>query len=360
MNRVYNFAAGPAMLPESVLRTAQADMLDWRNSGMSVMEISHRSAMFETLLNETSALLRDLMAIPKNYHILFCTGGARAQFSMIPMNLLAQNDRANYCVTGNWSYLAMQEAQKYGQIHCVFNTDDIDLISIPDEKSWSIDNDARYFYYTPNETLVGLEFPDVPQVSMPIVADMTSYILSSVIDVSKFGLIYASAQKNLGQAGVTLVIIRDDLITQPFAFTPTMYDYACYRDNNSLQNTAPTYAIYIMNLVLQNLKNQGGVAVIEKMNQEKSRLLYAAVDNSNGFYVNKIDPKYRSRLNVSFNLPTEMLEKKFLEQANSAGLVGLKGHKKVGGIRASLYNAMPLAGVEALVSFMQQFSKEQG
>lgn len=357
MQRVYNFSAGPAMLPDNVLKIAQAQMLNWDGSGMSVMEISHRSAAFEALLADTKQRLRELMSIPNNYHILFMASGARGQFAAVPMNLLADNAVANYAVTGSWSNLAAEEAQKYGEIKSVINADVVNMTEIPAEEKWQVDADARYFYYTPNETLLGVEFPFVPEVPMPIVADMTSCILSRDYDVSKFGLIYASAQKNLGQAGVTLVIVRDDLVTTPQACTPEVFSYQTFVKNGSLHNTPPTYAIYIMNLMLQDLQARGGVSAIEKMNQQKSNLLYDAIDRSE-FYHNQVVPKYRSAVNVTFNLPSEELEKRFVAAAQQQDLVGLKGHSAVGGVRASLYNAMPIFGVESLVNFMQEFEKE--
>lgn len=358
MQRVYNFSAGPAMLPERVLQTAQAQMLDWDGSGMSVMEISHRSAAFEALLQDTKNRLRELMSIPKNYQILFMASGARGQFSAIPMNLLADNSIANYAVTGSWSNLAAQEAQKYGDIKHVIASDMVNMTAIPDQDKWQVDKDARYFYYTPNETLLGLEFPSVPQVNMPLVADMTSCIMSREYDVSQFGLIYASAQKNLGQAGVTLVIVRDDLVSKPQACTPGVFSYQTFMQNGSVYNTPPTYAIYIMNLMLKDLEARGGVHAVEKINQQKANLLYDFIDKSE-FYCNQVMPKFRSTVNVTFNLPTTELDTAFIVAANQESLVGLKGHSSVGGIRASLYNAMPLAGVQKLVEFMQAFKKKE-
>jgi phosphoserine aminotransferase len=357
MNRVYNFAPGPAMLPTGVLEIAQREMLDWHNTGMSVMEISHRSAAFIALLDETEQLLRTLMSIPANYKILFLPGGARTQFAAIPLNLLAQNSTANYLVTGTWSKVAYEEAQKYGAIHLVASSAEQNFFTIPEPATWNIENNASYFYYTPNETIVGVEFPNVPQVAMPVVADMTSCILSKEYPIDQFGLIFASAQKNLGQAGVTVVIVREDLVTQPLPATPSMFDYGKQIAQQSSLNTTPTYAIYIMNLVLKDLQAKGGVPTIAKLNEAKAQLLYATIDQSN-YYVNQVPAPYRSRMNVTFNLPTTELDQRFCQQATQAGLTNLKGHSSVGGIRASLYNAMPLAGVEALVTFMQKFASE--
>jgi len=359
MKRVFNFSAGPATLPESVLQRASNEMLDWHDSGMSLMEISHRSAAFMQLREQTEQLLRQLMAIPDHYRVLFLSGGARSQFAMVPMNLLANHHKANYLLTGSWSQYAFQEAQKYGEIHCVASTADAGFTMIPEVEAWDIAADARYFYYTPNETIHGVEFPFVPQVDMPLVADMTSCILSREFPVEKFGIIFAAAQKNLGQAGVTVVIIRDDLIGEALPFTPSMFTYRLHRDANSLYNTAPTYAIYIMNLVLQDLQAKGGVAKIQQLNRDKATRLYQFIDHS-GFYRNHIVPSCRSLMNVTFNLPSAALETQFLQQAAEQHLLNLKGHSSVGGIRASLYNAMPMAGVQALLEFMQYFQAHYG
>ena len=357
VKRVFNFSAGPAMLPENVLQTARDEMLNWHDSGMSVMEISHRSAAFIQLRDQTEQLLRELMRIPNNYHVLFLTGGARSQFSMVPMNLLAENKHANYLVTGYWSQHAFKEAQKYGDIHEVASGIEENFTTIPDVSRWGVDANARYFHYTPNETIHGVEFPFVPEVKMPLVADMTSCILSREFPVEKFGVIFAAAQKNLGQAGVTVVIIREDLVASPLPFTPSMFDYRCHRDAQSLYNTAPTYAIYIMNLVLQDLQAKGGVARISQINTDKAKLLYHFIDVSS-FYTNKVNPDYRSTVNVTFRLPTEALERQFISEAAQHDLLNLKGHSCVGGIRASLYNAMPIAGIESLLNFMQLFQEK--
>ena len=358
MNRVFNFAAGPAMLPAAVLQKASDEMLNWQDSGMSVMEISHRSADFIALRDQTEQLLRQLMGIPKHYQVLFLSGGARSQFAMVPMNLLARNNMANYLVTGSWSKTAFVEAQKYGDIDCVAASADHKFTTIPAVDTWKINSKARYFYYTPNETIHGVEVPFIPKVEMPLIADMTSCILSREFPVEQFGVIFAAAQKNLGQAGVTVVIIRDDLIVEPLPYTPSMFDYRCHRDAQSLYNTAPTYAIYIMKLVLQDLKNKGGVPKIQQCNREKADLLYDFIDQSD-FYSNHVVPQYRSMMNVTFNLANKKLEKHFLQQAAQADLLNLKGHASVGGLRASLYNAMPFAGVQALIKFMQLFAASQ-
>ena len=357
MKRVFNFSPGPAMLPEAVLQTARAEMLDWHDSGMSVMEISHRSPAFMELCQQTEQLLRQLMHIPRNYQVLFLSGGARSQFAMVPMNLLAANNKANYLITGSWSQLACAEAKKYGEILIAASGENEKFTTIPQQNTWEIVTDARYFYYTPNETIHGVEIPFIPTVGLPLVADMTSCILSREFPIEKFAIIFAAAQKNLGQAGVTVVIIRDDVITEPLPFTPSMFDYRCHRDRHSLYNTPPTYAIYMMNLVLQDLKDKGGVAFIRKRNVEKAASLYDFIDSSN-FYYNNIDPQYRSTMNVTFRLPTPALEQRFIAKAAEHNLFNLKGHPRVGGIRASIYNAMPMRGVEALLNFMQFFQKK--
>ena len=357
MKRVFNFSAGPAMLPEEVLQIASAEMLNWHNSRMSVMEISHRSPAFMELCEQTEQLLRELMNIPNDYRVLFLSGGARSQFAMVPMNLLADNNKANYLITGSWSQLAFEEAKKYGEINIAASAAKENFTTVPNQNAWEVTKDARYFYYTPNETIHGVEFPFIPEVEMPLVADMTSCILSREFSVEKFGVIFAAVQKNLGQAGVTVVIIRDDLITRPLSFTPSMFDYRCHRDSHSLYNTAPTYAIYIMNLVLQDLKNKGGVTAIHQLNLKKANLLYNFLDQNN-FYHNYVDPEYRSTMNVTFRLPTETLEKQFITEAAEHALLNLKGHASAGGIRASLYNAMPIAGVEALLEFMKVFQEK--
>lgn len=356
MTTTHNFSAGPATLPKAVLEQAQAEMLSWNDTGCSVMELSHRGEKFRALLSETEDLLRQLMDIPANYQVLFIPGSARLQFSGLPMNLLVENPRANYLVSGYWSKLAYREATKYGQITQVASSADDHFMSVPEPETWQLDEQAEYFYYTPNETLQGVSCPFVPDVSMPLIADMTSCILSKQIDVREFGVIFAAAQKNLGQAGVTVVIIRDDLIQAPMPQTPAMMDFRRYRDSKSLCCTPPTYALYIMNLTLRYWAGQGGVLQIEALNQQKSQLLYQFIDQSD-FYYNRVAPRYRSASNVTFNLPKADLEAVFLSKAQEQGLLGLKGHSAVGGLRASIYNAMPLSGVEHLIGFMQIFQK---
>lgn len=357
MRKVVNFSSGPAMVPESVLLTAQQQMLDWNNSGMSVMEISHRSQAFQDLLTDTQQRLRQLMKIPKNYHILFMASGARAQFAAVPLNLLKPEDSACYAVTGLWSWLAMQQAKKYANVTTAFEIDEPNLTDIPAFSDWNLDSNARYLYCTPNETLTGLALPVMPDVDLPIIADMTSCILSKRYDVDNFGLIFASAQKNLGQAGVTVVIIRDDLLKTAQEITPDVLNYQLFNNANSVYNTPPCYAIYIMNLVLAYYQDQGGLAVIEQQNQQKAAMMYSYIDQSE-WYQNKVAKDFRSLVNVTFQCPTKTLDLKFVEQAAQHGLMNLKGHAKFGGLRASLYNAMPLSGVEKLLEFMDEFKRD--
>ncbi len=358
---IYNFSAGPAVLPREVLLQAQAEMLDWRGSGMSVMEMSHRGKEFMGIHALAEADLRELMGIPVNYRILFLQGGAHLQFSMIPLNLLRGKASADYVNTGEWSKKAIGEARKFGKVNIVADNSDRNGTYVPAYETWQRDSDAAYLHYTPNETIGGVEFNWIPETGdMPLVADMSSNILSRRVDVSKFGLIYAGAQKNVGPAGLTLVIVRDDLLGQAAASAPTMLNYKIHADAGSMYNTPPTYGIYIAGLVFQWLKRCGGIGAMEKVNIAKAELLYAAIDASNGFYncpVNKAD---RSRMNVPFTLKDASLEGDFLKQADARGLLQLKGHRSVGGMRASIYNAMPLAGVQVLVDFMAEFAKQHG
>jgi phosphoserine aminotransferase len=358
---IYNFSAGPAVLPKEVLQQAQAEMLDWHGSGMSVMEMSHRGKEFISIAAQAEADLRELMGVPANYKVLFLQGGAHLQFSMIPLNLLRGKTSADYVNTGEWSKKAIGEAKKFCNVNVVADNKDQNCSYVPSFDSWQLDNNAAYVHYTPNETIGGVEFNWIPDTgAVPLVADMSSNILSRQIDVSRFGLIYAGAQKNIGPAGLTLVIVRDDLIGQVVPNTPTMLDYKVHGDNDSMYNTPPTYGIYMAGLVFQWLKKNGGIAAMEANNIAKANLLYAAIDASNGFYhcpVNKAD---RSRMNVPFTLKDAQLDGAFLKQAEARGLLQLKGHRSVGGMRASIYNAMPLAGVAALVEFMNEFAANNG
>ena len=360
MARVFNFSAGPAVLPEAVLQQAQDELLDWRGSGTSVMEMSHRGKEFMGIAAKAEADLRELMAIPANYKVLFLQGGASTQFAMVPMNLLRGKKNADYINTGEWSKKAIGEAKKFSYVNVAANNADKNCTYVPAFDTWKLDKDAAYVHYTPNETIGGVEFNWVPDTGdVPLVADMSSNILSRVIDVPRFGLIYAGAQKNIGPAGLTLVIVREDLVGHAPSGLPTMLDYKTHAENDSMYNTPPTYGIYMAGLVLQWLKKNGGIAAMERNNIAKAKLLYDAIDASGGFYncpVNKAD---RSRMNVPFTLKDANLDGDFLKQADARGLLQLKGHRSVGGMRASIYNAMPMAGVQALVDFMQEFAKSK-
>ncbi len=356
MPRPYNFSAGPAQLPEAVLEQAKAEMLDWRGSGMSVMEMSHRGKEFVAIAEQAEADLRELLAIPANYKVLFLQGGASSQFAAIPLNLLRGKTKADYLNTGMWSKKAISEAKKFAQVNVVASSEAVNFTTVPARETWKCDAEAAYLHYTPNETIGGVELHTVPDVDVPLVADFSSTLLSRPVDVSRFGLIYAGAQKNIGPAGLTLVIVREDLLGQTVAGTPTMLDYAVMAKEGSMYNTPPTYAWYIAGLVFQWMKAQGGLSAIAARNQAKAGLLYKAIDES-GFYRNPVDPAYRSWMNVPFTLPDAALDKPFLAEAKAAGLVTLAGHRSVGGMRASIYNAMPLEGVQALVDFMASFQK---
>ena len=354
---IYNFSAGPAVLPHEVLQQARDEMLDWHGSGMSVMEMSHRGKEFMGIAAAAEKDLRELMNIPANYKVLFLQGGASQQFAMIPMNLLRGKTSADYLNTGEWSKKAISEAKKFCKVNVVADSSDKNFSYVPDFATWKRDANAAYLHITPNETIGGVEFDWIPQAgNVTLVADLSSTILSRAVDVSRFGLIYAGAQKNIGPAGLTIVIVRDDLIGQVVAGTPTMLDYKTHADNDSMYNTPPTYAIYIAGLVFQMLKRNGGVAAMEKTNIAKAKLLYDAIDASKGFYNCPVALANRSRMNVPFTLKDANLDGDFVKQADARGLLQLKGHRSVGGIRASIYNAMPLAGVQALVDFMHEFA----
>ncbi len=359
---VYNFSAGPAVLPKEVLLQAQKELPDWHGSGMSVMEMSHRGKEFMGIAAAAEKDLRELMGIPANYKVLFLQGGASQQFAMIPMNLLRGKKSADYLNTGEWSKKAISEAKKFGAVNVVATGADKNFSYIPAFDTWKRDPEAAYLHYTPNETIGGVEFSWIPDVgTVPLVADMSSTILSRPIDVSKFALIYAGAQKNIGPAGLCIVIVREDLIGQVLPNTPTMLDYKTHADNDSMYNTPPTYSIYMAGLVFQWLKRNGGVAAMEKINIAKAKLLYDAIDASAGFYNCPVADTDRSRMNVPFTLKNEALDGDFLKQAEARGMLQLKGHRSVGGMRATIYNAMPLEGVQALASFMTEFAqKNQG
>ena len=360
MSRVYNFSAGPAMLPEPVLRQAQEEMLDWAGSGMCVAEMSHRGKEFMSIAEQAEADLRELLAVPDGYKVLFLQGGASTQFAMVPMNLLRGAEGADYLNTGSWSKKAIAEARRFGEVKVAASTAEERYTRAPEQAELALDPKAAYVHYTPNETIEGVEFPYVPEVGdRPLVADMSSTILSRPIDVSRFGVIYAGAQKNIGPAGLTIVVVREDLIGQPLAGTPTMLDYKTHADNDSMYNTPPTYAWYLAGLVFKWLKDLGGLGAMAEVNARKAGLLYDTIDAS-GFYANPVQPESRSWMNVPFTLADSALDDTFLKEARAAGLTTLKGHRSVGGMRASIYNAMPEAGVQALVDFMQEFERTRG
>jgi len=357
MSRVFNFSAGPSAFPESVLLQAQQDMLEWRDSGMSVMEMSHRGKHFSMIAEELESDLRSLMTIPDNYKVLFLQGGASAQFSFIPQNLLNGKTKACYLKTGAWSEKAVKDAQSYCDVLVSASSDESKFTSIPDAATWELDEQAAYLHYTSNETIHGVEFQNIPDAKgLTLVSDMSSNILSRHIDVSQYGLIYAGTQKNMGPAGVTVVIVRDDLIGHAAKTVPSVFNYAEQAKNQSMLNTPATYNWYLVGLVLKWLKAQGGVAAIEQHNIAKATKLYQAIDQS-ALYSNPVDVAVRSRMNVPFILADESLDKPFLQAAEAQGLFELKGHRSVGGMRASIYNAMTEAGVKALIDFMAEFER---
>lgn len=358
MTHIYNFSAGPAVLPRSVLKRASDEMLDWHGSGMSVMEMSHRGKEFMSIAEKAEHDLRELIGIPKNYKVLFLQGGASSQFAMVPMNLLRGKNHADYINTGQWSQKAIKEAKSYCTVNVAASSEAKNFTYAPTQDEWNLDPKAAYVHYTSNETIGGVEFnwvPDLTNNDIPLVADMSSNILSRTIDVSQFGLIYAGAQKNIGPAGLTIVIVREDILGTTVAGTPSIFDYQLQADNQSMVNTPPTYAIYIMGLVLEWLRKMGGIDVIEKINITKANLLYDFLDSTE-FYQCPVAISDRSRMNVPFTLSDPELDSKFLKQADNRGLIQLKGHRSVGGMRASIYNAMPIAGVSALVTFMKEFA----
>ena len=359
MGRVYNFSAGPSMLPESVLKQAQAEMLDYNGSGMSVMEMSHRSKTYDEIIKGAESLVRELMNVPDNYKVMFVQGGGSTQFAMITMNLGVKCKAADYIITGQWAKKAAQEAEKYIKVNKVASSADKTFSYIPKTtaEDFSSKEDVDYCYICYNNTIYGTRYTELPQTEATLVADISSNVMSEVIDVSKFGLLFAGAQKNLGPAGVVLVIAREDLLGEPLEGTPTMLTYKTHADNNSLYNTPPTYGIYVLKLVLEWIKAQGGVAAVQKKNEEKAKLLYDFLDSSKMFK-GTVEKKDRSLMNVPFVTGNDELDAKFVKEATAAGLVNLKGHRTVGGMRASIYNAMPIEGVEALVAFMKKFEQE--
>lgn len=360
MTRVFNFSAGPATLPLPVLEQAKEELLDWQHLGMSVMEISHRGQDYLAVAQEAEANLRKLLHIPPNYKTLFLQGGARSQFAMVPMNLLGAKKQADYIDTGVWSNLAIKEAEIYCKVNVVASDRSAKYTGIPNPDTWQLNHDAAYFHYVDNETVNGVEFHYVPEVgAVPLVSDMSSNLLSRPIDINKFALIYAGAQKNIGPAGLTIVIVREDFLGHCLPYTPSMFNYALHAKENSMYNTPPTFAWYLAGLTFKWLLKEGGVSAIAAINQRKADKLYHCIDH-NPFYVNNIAPSARSRMNVVFRLQDESLNEQFLTQATQAGLANLKGHKLVGGMRASIYNALPEQGVDLLINFMNDFSRRFG
>ena len=356
MTRAFNFCAGPAALPTAVLERAQQEMADWHGKGLSIMEMSHRSQEFVSVAEKAEQDLRDLMQIPDNYKVLFMQGGASSQFAMIPMNLLRGKSKADYINTGQWSKKAIAEAKRYCDVHIAATTEENGFCSAPAQDELNLSADAAYVHYCPNETIGGVKFDYIPETGdVPLVADFSSAILSEEVDVSKFGMIYAGAQKNIGPAGLCVVIIREDLLGETIEGTPTMFNYKVAADNGSMYNTPPSYSWYLAGLVFEWLKDQGGVAVMAEVNQRKAQKLYDYIDASD-FYANPVAKHNRSIMNVPFTLKDDALDKIFLAESEAAGLLNLAGHRSVGGMRASIYNAVPEAGVDALIEFMAEFA----
>ncbi|WP_136806415.1 3-phosphoserine/phosphohydroxythreonine transaminase [Desulfosediminicola flagellatus] len=352
--RIYNFSPGPATLPYEVLEQAAKDVVNFQDTGIGLIETSHRSKEFMAVIDEAEALLRELMEIPDNYKVLFLQGGASSQFYMIPMNLLSKDQKATYLNTGTWSKKSIKEAQLFGKVDVAYSSEEQSFNRVPEDSEYTVADDSEYLYFVSNNTIYGTQFQQMPKSEKMLISDMSSDILSRKIDVSKFGLIFAGAQKNLGPAGVTLVIIREDLLDRAPAAIPTMLKYKTHADKGSMFNTPPTFPIYIVAHVLRWLKDKGGVVAMEEANREKAALLYQAIDATD-YYRGHAEVASRSNMNISFNLPTAELEQKFIAEAAAVGLSGLKGHRSIGGCRASIYNAFPREGVVKLVEFMQQF-----
>lgn len=359
MTRKFNFCAGPAALPESVLEQARAEISDWRGRGLSVMEMSHRSKEFVEIAATAEKDFRDLLNISDEYAVLFLQGGASTQFSAVPLNLIGEGGAADYANTGQWSIKAIKEAKRYGKVNVVATSEDTNFSTIPAFETWRLNDNAAYLHYTPNETIGGVEFFWTPQVKVPLVADMSSTILSRPINVGDFGVIYAGAQKNIGPAGLTIVIVRKDLLGKSLPICPIMLDYKTAADNESMYNTPATYAWYLAGLVFRWLKDLGGLVEMEKINRRKAEKLYAYIDGS-GFYRNPVEKQCRSSMNIPFVLADENFDKPFLAGANEAGLLNLAGHRSVGGMRASIYNAVPEAAVDALIAYMKDFAQRNG
>ncbi len=359
--RVWNFNPGPATLPATVLEKAKNEMLNYAGTGMSVMELSHRSKAYEAIQNEAKSLLMELLGVPKNYKVLFLQGGASLQFAMIPMNLLPAGKSADYVLSGYWAQKAFKEAKGLGTVRVAGTTESVNFSRIPEPGEIQLDPKAAYCHVTSNNTIFGTGWKTFPQTgNVPLIADMSSDILSRKINAPQFAMIYAGAQKNLGPAGVTLVIIREDLVAAARTDIPTMMKYATFAENDSLYNTPPCYAIYIVKLVLEWVKGLGGLAAVEKRNEEKGSMLYGTMDGLKDFYKGTVDPRSRSLMNVTFRLPSEELEVKFIAEAKTAGFEGLKGHRSVGGVRVSMYNAFEPEGIKQLTAFMKEFAKKNG
>ncbi len=359
MARCYNFCAGPAAMPEAVLRQAKEELMDWRGRGLSVMEMSHRSDEMVSIATEAEADFRELLGISDDYAVLFLQGGASSQFAAIPLNLAEENSVVDYVNTGQWSKKAIKEASRYAKVNVAASSEDTNFTTIPAFDSWQLSDNAAYLHYTPNETIGGVEYFWTPESKAPLVADMSSTILSRPIDVDKFGLIYAGAQKNIGPAGLTIVVVRKDLLGKARAITPTMLNYQTAAENDSMYNTPPTMAWYLSGLVFKWLKAQGGLQSMEVINRRKAEKLYAYIDGS-GFYSNPVEVASRSLMNIPFVLADAKLDKAFLQGADDAGLLNLKGHRSVGGMRASVYNAVPEEAVDALIDYMKDFARENG
>ena len=362
MSRVHNFSAGPAAIPEEVLRQAQAELLDFHGTGMSVMEMSHRGKVFMEVAAEVENDFRSLLAIPANYKILFLQGGGKGEFSLVPMNLLRGKTRADYVNTGHWSAGAIKEARKYCDPSVIASSEDRNFTYVPKQNVWKPNKDAAFRHICSNETIHGVEYFWTPEIDdgVPLVADTSSYIMSRPMDVSKYGCIYGGAQKNIGPSGLTFVVVREDLLGGAHPMTPSVFDYTQQAANEWMLNTPPTFAVYLAGLTFKWLKKQGGLSGIEKQNIEKAAALYSCIDGSGGFYRNDVAVEDRSRMNVPFFLRDESLNEAFLAGSVKAGLAGLKGHKAIGGMRASIYNAMPIAGVNALTEFMRDFAARNG
>lgn len=354
-DRVFNFSPGPATLPYEVLQKAGQDVVNFQETGIGLIEISHRSKEFMAVTNEAETSLRELLQIPDNYKVLFLQGGASSQFFMVPMNLLGNGKKATYLNTGTWAKKAIKEARLFGEIEVAYSSEEANFNRVPKPGEYTVADDSEYLYYVSNNTIYGTEFPDLPKTDKMLISDMSSDILSRPVDIAKFGVIFAGAQKNLGPAGVTIVIIREDLLDRTPTNTPTMLSYKTHADKGSMFNTPPCFSIYVVGEVLKWLKKIGGVAAVEKINKEKAALLYGAIDSS-GYYRGHAEKESRSLMNIAFNLPAPELEAKFIAEAAAVGLNGLKGHRSIGGCRASIYNAFPMEGVVKLVDFMKDFA----